>query len=336
MFFGPRYAMLTVFLLLSPVFLLIGIGVLADRFCLLPSGAGTILNRFIFQLCLPALIFISIAACDPAELRRTDFFAAMWLSMMLCFFLIWFGACRRFQLPSGEGVMFAMVASFSNAVFAGMPILVALFPRGNGAVLAATALNILQIPMMLLIMTLFDQQRAQSGQYGESGRSRAATMARSLLKNPVVLSAGLGFLVNGLGLTVPGPLEKVCRMMGATVAPCALIAMGLVIGAQLRDLRVHRPRWKAQVAVNGIKLCLYPAVTWFFLALCGVEGEWLAMGVLLAAMPTGTVAYIISETYQVNTVDTSWAIVVSTVASVFVIPAVTLLLAATGMYGYGG
>ena len=47
----------------------------------------------------------------------------------------------------------------------------------------------------------------------------------------------------------------------------------------------------------------------------GVEEPWRSMGVLLSAMPTGTLAYAMSDSYKVAENDASFAVISSTLLS---------------------
>ena len=91
-----------------------------------------------------------------------------------------------------------------------------------------------------------------------------------------------------------------------------------------------------QIPVDLIKLILQPLLTLFALSGLGVSGEWLAMGVILAGMPTGSVAYVLSETYGVAARDASRVILVDTALSVLTIPLMVFLLQRAGIMAGGG
>lgn len=52
----------------------------------------------------------------------------------------------------------------------------------------------------------------------------------------------------------------------------------------------------------------------------GAEALWRSMGVLLAAMPIGTMAYAMSDSYKVAEDDAAAAVIASTLISLLLMP----------------
>lgn len=71
-----------------------------------------------------------------------------------------------------------------------------------------------------------------------------------------------------------------------------------------------------QMYANAVQLIVEPVISFEAFFLLGVSGNWLAMGVILSGMPTGTVAYVLSDTYGVIPRDASRVILVNTALSV--------------------
>ena len=302
-------SMWNIFVLLSPVFILLFLGMLAERFQLVPPFGQTTLNQFLVNLALPSLIFLSIAQCRAEDLHHGSFLAAFSLSLFLTFGLL-IPAFRRLH-PQGsykEDVMLSMLASFPNVVLVGLPVLMALYPGNPSAVLASTLTNILEIPMVLVTLFMLVSS-------GARGRHPVRTVAVALITNPVVLASAGGALFYLTGTAVPAVLESACRALGASVMPCALVSLGIVISARLRHHdgeTFHRGR---QAILFSGKLLIQPVIALAAMTALGVEEPWRSMGVLLAAMPTGTLAYAMSDSYKVAENDASFAVISSTLLS---------------------
>lgn len=304
-----------VFVLLLPVFVLIFLGMLAERFQLVPPFGSTTLNQFLVNVGLPSLIFLSIAECKPEDLDHEAFLAGFAVSLFVTFGLL-IPVFHHLRLKTGykEDVMLSMLASFPNVVLVGLPVLMALYPGSPVVVLASTLTNILEIPMVLI--TLFILVNS-----GAKGRHPIRTIALALVTNPVVLATVAGAVFYLTKSTVPSVIESPCRALGNSVMPCALVSLGIVISARLRNHTgtgaFHPGR---QIVILLGKQILQPVIAFAALTAFNTEPMWRSMGVLLAAMPVGTLAYAMSDSYKVAEDDASASVIMSTLLSLLLIP----------------
>ncbi len=310
-----------VLVLLLPVFVLILLGMLAERFQLVPPFGSATLNQFLVNLGLPALIFLSIAECRPEDLDHEAFLGGFAVSLFVTFGLL-IPTFHRLRLQTGyrEEVMLSMLASFPNVVLVGLPVLMALYPGNPVVVLASTLTNILEIPMVLVTLFILVNN-------GAKGRHPIRTIALALVTNPVVLATAGGAVFFLTGAPVPSAVESPCRALGNSVMPCALVSLGIVISARLRnhgDNSVFHPGRQIVILVG--KLIAQPLIAYVALTALNAEPLWRSMGVLLAAMPVGTLAYAMSDSYKVASNDASAAVISSTLLSLLLIPALAMIV----------
>lgn len=310
--------MFDVFVLLLPVFVLILLGMLAERFQLVPPFGATTLNQFLINLGLPSLIFLAIAECRPEDLKHGAFLAGFALCLFVTFGLL-IPVFRHLRAGYRESVMLSMLASFPNVVLVGLPVLMALYPGEPFVVLASTLTNILEIPMILAALLILAND-------GARGRHPIRTVAVTLLTNPVVLSTACGALFYATGTAVPVFLEAACRALGSSVMPCALVSLGIVMSARLRGGHAGHFRLGRQAVILIGKQLLQPGIAWGALTLLGADPLWRSMGVLLAAMPIGTLAYAMSDSYKVAEEDAAAAVIVSTLLSLLFMPVLAVFL----------
>ena len=310
--------MLEVVVLLLPVFVLIFLGMLAERFQLVPPFGATTLNQFLINLGLPSLIFLGIAECRPEDLNHGAFLVGFSLCLFVTFGLL-VPVFRHLKAGYRESVMLSMLASFPNVVLVGLPVLMALYPGEAQVVLASTLTNILEIPIILVALLILVNN-------GARGRHPMRTVGITLLTNPVVLSTACGALFYVTGTAVPLFLEAACRALGNSVMPCALVSLGIVMSARLRGGRAGRFRPGRQAAVLIGQQLVQPGIAWAALTLLGAEPLWLSMGVLLAAMPIGTLAYAMSDSCKVAEDDAAAAVIASTLLSLLLMPVLAAFL----------
>ncbi|MCH5276441.1 MAG: AEC family transporter [Desulfovibrionaceae bacterium] len=325
--------MLAIFFLLSPVFVLVAIGILVERFRLLPRDGAAALNMLVFNLSLPSLIFHAMAASEPADLARGAYAGGIMAAMLLCCALVHGLLALGFRARPAEAGIMGVLASYPNAAFIGLPILMLLFPDNSHVVLAVTITAIFSVPLLLIGMV--EQEWCRNAGTLDQ-RLLLRKVAGTLARNPLLLATVAGVLVCALRLPVPDALLIVCRSLAATATPCALVALGMVLSIQMSSPARGQSHPARQVVVNAGKLILHPLLTLAALSWLGVSGDWLAMGVILAGMPTAVVSYVLSETYNTATRDASQVIVVNSALSVLTVPLMVFLLQRAGIMAGAG
>ncbi|BFR47729.1 AEC family transporter [Nitratidesulfovibrio sp. HK-II] len=334
--------MLDILSALVPVFGIIVLGMCVERLGSLPKGTPAALNQFVFRVSLPALLFYAVARKTPGELAHGGFAAGTVAGMLLAFALGYLLCSRGGRRNGPDIAVLAQAASFPNSAFLGLPIVAALLPGNDDAVLAGGIVSVLCLAVLLVTMARLEAIR--SG--GELSWLVLRQVSSALGRNPILLATLAGVAVSLSGLGLARPVAAMASMLGATASPCALFGIGMVLAAQLTAEGAGCPPERGggsgdgsgecapqalsplarQVVVNAVKLFGHPALTWLCLWAFGVRGHWLGMGVLFAAMPTAAVAYVVAESYGAGARDTSRAIVVSTMLSALTLFGTVVLL----------
>ena len=99
--------------------------------------------------------------------------------------------------------------------------------------------------------------------------------------------------------------------LGGVRRACALFAIGLFLAG--RRLQFDR---RAFGWIVGLKLVVHPAITWILVAtLFPLDRFWLGAALLLSALPTGSLSFVVAQRYSVYVEQTSQVIFVSTLLS---------------------
>jgi predicted permease len=316
--------MLTIFYTIMPVFLLIVLGGVIQRAGWLPRDGAAALNQYVYRIALPALLFIAIAQSSPERQFEGSFIAALLAGLGICYLLsfalfrIFFGA--RTPLAGFQ----AFTTTFANAAFLGLPILMALFPDNPDAVLAMGIYTLFTMPFVLtgIAMLELGVERPEG-----TGRTRMwFSIGASLARNPILIGALAGLAVSLSGTTLPHWLASAAAMLGDTASPCALVAVGMVLAMQLQMSGGPKAQPVYQAVSGVIKLAVHPLLVWVCMRFFNVQGHWVPMGVLLAAMPTGTLAFVLAEAYDTDCANTSASVLLTTVFSFLSISAAMALM----------
>jgi len=78
--------------------------------------------------------------------------------------------------------------------------------------------------------------------------------------------------------------------------------------------------WGAVLGVALAKLAVYPALAWVLLRFAGLGPEWIAAGVLIAALPTAANVFVFADRFEAVPERVSAIILVSTLAAVVTFP----------------
>jgi len=300
-----------------PVFAIVALGYGAGRGGLLGSASSQALNAFVFFFSLPALMFGAMARLPLDQVFNLSFLAVFLGGLLACFLPSFLVARIFFPERLGGLTMHAMTAVFSNTGYMGIPLLmVALGPDGLLPAIIGTMTTGALIMAVVTVLLEIDRHSHQTA------LTIAGKVVRGLVLNPLILSASCGLLWNALALPVPTALGTFLDLMGDTAGPCALFAMGLfLVGKPLRH-GLGEVLW-----VSLVKLVVMPAVTWWLaFDVFMLEPFWARSAVLLAALPTGALVFVVAQRYEVYVQRAISAILINTVLSVVTLSVLLSLL----------
>jgi predicted permease len=310
--------MVSVLVVVLPIFALILAGWLARRLGVLGPHASGELNRFVVWLALPALLFDIVANATWSEIWRPGFVGAFGLGAATVFI-----ATLAWRLRASRSLADASIAglnaAYANTAFLGFPLaLGALGPASLTPTLIASILTVCVIFAAALVLVEVGQQTER-----RPGRM-ALKVAASLVRNPLVVAPVLGGVFLAFGIRPPGPMETFLKLLGAAASPCALVAMGLFL-AQTRE--GPKPALGTTGVLVALKLLAQPLVTWVFAAqVFHLDPVLTHAAVLLAALPTGTGPFMVAEFYKLDAGLTARVILVSTILSLVTVTAYLSLI----------
>ena len=300
---------------IAPVFAVAALGYAAARFRVLREEGVKGLVLFVFDFAIPVLLFRSLATIALPEHIPWSLLIAFYSGTLAVYGLGMAAGRFLFGRPLDQSAIFGMSAAFGNAVFIGIPIiLTALGPEAALPLFLIIAFH--AATGMPLTMALIQVSRGA----GFSAYEQAWAVVKAIVANPIVVGLALGMAVNLAGLAIPAPLDRAAELLGASAVPCALFAMG----ASLTTFHVAG-EVKPALVLAALKLVVHPAIVWTVGSLVfGLGGIWLAVAVVMAAMPTGVNAYLFGARYGAAEGVAAGTVLVASVASVATISALLL------------
>ncbi|KQN55682.1 AEC family transporter [Erwinia sp. Leaf53] len=303
-----------------PLFMLIALGWLLVRWRNWPETITIALNRVVFRLALPAMLFRLMCDFSAGPAVDVRLLLAFFGGCLLVFIFGRLIASRVFKLDGVAGSVFALGGIFSNNVLLGIPVAKVMI--GDQA-MSSVALVLVFNGLLLWTLATASVEWYRHGSLSVKGIGKTTV---SVLRNPLIISILSGTAFSFSGLTLPTIIDRPLTMIGQIAVPLALIALGM-------SLAVYRIRDGLAISytLSAIKLVVMPLVVWALAALLGLPPLESKVVVLLASMSVGVNVYLMSQQFQSLTGPAAASMLITTVFSAITTP--VLILTMDGVYG---
>ncbi|MCO1656517.1 AEC family transporter [Pseudonocardia humida] len=281
-----------------------------------------LLTDLAFFVFTPALLFRLTASIDLTALPWVVI--GVYFGPTVALLLAVYAVQRvRVRAEAAGPSVRAITATFGNTVQLGIPIVLGLF--GDPGLAVHVPITSLHAVILLTVLTvLVETDLSQRGGADRPGVVGTALLtARRTVVHPVVLPVLLGLVVNVVGLPIPGPVDEVLGLLGQAVVPLCLVLIGLSL-AHYGVRGVAGP----VVWLSVGKLVVHPALVLGVGYAAGLRGLALTVVVLCAALPTGSNAQLFAQRYEAREVETTAALMASTLAFAATGPAWLLAVSA--------
>ena len=260
-------------LLLLPDFLLIATGFLLCRFTPLDRPLWAGVERLVYVVLFPALLFASIVR-HPLEPGAALPVAAAALTVTAV------GVALAYAVRLAPGVDARLHASGAQVAFRfNSYVALALADRLGGTAGVAWMAVIVSVCVPACNVAAVWPLARQGGQ----------GYLRELVRNPLIIATVSGLVFNLLGLRLPELASTTLSRMGAAALPLGLMAVGA--GLQMGALR-EAPKLAA--ALLAIRHLVLPGVAVAAVLALGLPAIQAAVVVAFAALPTASSAYVLA------------------------------------------
>ncbi len=226
------------------VLVLILIGSISRKVGWLPENSANILNSFVLNISLPAMILVSVPSLkvDSAILYPISFHWVLYAINIGLVILV--SKALKFK-KSVLGVLL-VVSCMGNTAFLGIPMNASFF--GESAVPYAVLFDQLGSGFAFILTAAFILPIFTHGE-----KSSLVDIFKNLIKFPPFVALVLAFFL--MKFPLPSILNDVVIQVSKTLIPCAMIA----VGYQMK-YKLSLSELKPLVAGLGIKLLLIPVL----------------------------------------------------------------------------
>lgn len=261
----------------GPIFVILALGVLLMRTGMLTDAFVEAGSRLVFNIALPALLFVSISGTDPAEAANLRLIAFGGVATLTAFVILEALALRLVSPARDRGVV-VQGAFRSNMAIIGLAYCVNAYGEA-GLVAASMYVGVITILFNVLAVVTLSRSLQRSRGPGK--------IMRGIALNPLILSIAAALLLSWSGLRLPGVALQSLQYFADLTLPLAL----LCTGASLSFASLRREMSNTLLAA-GCKLLIIPLAFALGGVALGLRGVDLAVLVLMASAPTAAASYV--------------------------------------------
>lgn len=301
-----------------PVFLIMILGTFLSKVGWIDDVFASKMNRFVFTVPLPVLLFGDLASIDFDQVWNLKFvifcFAATAVSIVISAGVscLWKDRAVR-----GE---FIQSSYRSSAAVLGLAFIQNIYGTAGMAPLMIIGSVPLYNIMAVLVLSFFKP--------GQSGidRSLIRQTLRGILTNPIILGIAAGLIWSLLRLPMPRILTKTVASVGGIATPLGLMAMGATF-----DIRKAFAKAGPTVVAAFIKLIGFCGIFLPAAVRLGFRNEELVAILVMLGSATTVTCFVMAKNMGHEGVLSSSVVMLTTVFSAFTLTGWLYLLRSLGL-----
>ena len=294
-----------------PIFAIGAFGFLLGKMRTFDFAAAFSINKFVMFVCMPALCIEFLAS---AHVESFDFLLLFgyFLSEVILFSLGVFISKYIFRLLNSEALLIGLALALTNHVLFVLPIADELFEE-------AKTLTIISIITMDGLV-IFNLTLIAMDILSNSDRPFSITI-KAIFTNPPLIGIVIGLVVSFNNLELPRGIMFFLEKLGGTATPALLFSLGIVLSYQKKIAPT-----KLIISMSTLKLIIHPILAWLIITLLfgGRYPESHSTALMVAAAPSGVMAYMLAMNYNVSVNRISPIILYTSIGSL-----ITVSIAAT-------
>lgn len=263
-----------------PMFVLLAVGFLMKKLGLLGKDLASGINKLIFNLFIPVLIFKNIIDADlqtAFSWRMLGYSIAGSTAVFLLAMLI----IPHIEHDNRRRGAIAVAMFRSNFIIYGMPFVTGLYGDTAGAMLSM---------LTALVVPLASAYSVFALEYYHTGKPQARDIVKNVVKNPYIISSILGFLVLLAGWKLPRAIYSPISSIAQVASPLALIVLGSTF--EFSNISAYKTYI---FTCSAARLVLVPGIFVTLAIALGFRNAELVTLMALFATPPATSSYVLTR-----------------------------------------
>jgi len=290
----------------APVFLLVALGYFLKKINVINENFVDVTSKFVFNVSLPALIFINIAEIDLRSAIDINLILYIYSATLISFFIIWLLSIPFIKEAKNLSV-FVQGAYRSNYAIVGLAIISKLFGSsalGKASIILAFILPLYNILAVIILTVPFRKER----------KMKLKGTLIEIILNPLIIGVIVGLPFSYFRISIPLVIHDTIEFLSDLALPLALVG----IGGSLNLQNLKKASGLAFTS-SAIKVVLIPFLLTLGGYYFGYHGFDLGIMFVLFSCPTAIVSFIMAEAMGANSKLAGNIVLISTIASVFTI-----------------
>lgn len=263
-----------------PIFAMTALGYVLKLFKMYDDNALAVINKLVFKVFLPVLLFYNIYKTDIETISNMSFIAYALICVFAVFALLMLTVPLFIKQNSRRGVFIQGVFR-SNFVLFGLPVSTLLLGEGNVGLTSATIAFAVPIFNVLAVICL---------EVFRGGKIRPVKILKGIVTNPLIIASVLGVAFLLLKIKIPDFAEVVVRDVSRVATPLAFVGLGGSF-----KFRAVKGNTAALIWVIALKLMIVPAIVLFIGAKLGFAGAGMVTLLSMFASPTAVSSYTMAQ-----------------------------------------
>lgn len=270
---------LLAFKVVFPLMLMMSIGYYLRRIRLTDEPSLNVMNKLVFRVFLPLLLFLNIYSLKPDEVLNAANGKLIFL-VILCILgtiLLTHILFARFIKDRKKISVMIQGIFRSNLVLFGIPIAASIYGDDHIAIVSMLAAVVVPLYNVLAVIIL---------EYYRGGKIKPGKLITGIMKNPLIIASALAFVFITFRISIPEIILNPLGSMSKVATPLAFV----VLGGTFRFSRLSC-NLKYLTTVTIGRLILLPALMFGSAILLGFRNEALVALIGLAASPTAVSSF---------------------------------------------
>lgn len=279
-------------------------------------------SSFVFNYCLPALLFFSVVDSEVDYGKQVVLIAAGFVVTFILYIGSELYASRFIRAPADQGV-FVQGVFRSNMAIIGLATVANAYGQ-DGLSIGAVYMGVVTILFNILaVITLSRVSKSAD----DTWVSRAVMIGKTLATNPLMIALVAAFAYKALPLPpLTGVIHKTGDLLASVALPLALICAGASI-----DLKsMLSPSGLSMQASMG-RIVIAPLIAIAVGLSFGLTGMHMGVLFLMVAAPTAAASYVMAKAMGGNDVLAANILAFTTVVGLFAMALGTAILRAMGL-----
>lgn len=287
-----------------PIFLMMLLGMLFRKLGWMDEVFAAKMNKFVFLVPLPVLLFEQLATVDFSEVWDIKFIlfcfvvTAISITISTLISLLW-----KDRSIKGE---FIQATYRSSAALLGIAFIQNIYGNSGQAPLMIIGSVPLYNIMAVVVLSFF-----KPGQ-NDMDKALLKKTLTGIITNPIIIGIAAGLLWSALKLPMPVILHKAVSSIGGVATPMGLMAMGATF-----DIKKAFGKIKPTVIATFIKLVGFVAVFMPLAVATGFRREKLIAILVMLGSATTVSSYVMAKNMGHEGVVSSSVVMLTTMCSAF-------------------